>query len=113
MDRGFEKLMHQIGEWEENNIKVIDKSIFNWFEAYGLSVIKSFCDDGETKLEYKINEDCISVDITSKILMLTEMKSDSEMWRVLQIASTVSIEANEDQTVTMNLWFRGWNWIEK
>ena len=35
------------------------------------------------------------------------------MLRVLRVASSVSMEVDEENKVTVNLWYRGWKWETK
>lgn len=111
LDEGFQRLLKKWEQYEDTHIKIIDTSIFNWFRCYGLKVIKSYCDGEDIKFTYDIADDGITVEITSKTLLLSEW--DTEMLRVFQIAATTFIKANSDGTVTMNLWFRGWKWKDK
>lgn len=111
MDEGFQGFMKRWEKYEDTHTKIIDVNIYNWFRCYGLEVIKDYCDDEDIKLEYKIEKDGITVEITSSTLLLSEF--DTEMYHVLQIAAATFITANDDKTVTMSLWFRGWKWKEK
>lgn len=112
MDTGFEHLMKKWEGFKDGHVRVVEPSIFNWFEVYGLLVIKEYCDSGEdTKLTYEVKENGITVEITAEQLLLCEL--DTEMLRVLQIAATTFIDSNDDGTVNMKLWFRGWKWEDK
>jgi len=85
--------------------KILYIDIFSWFRTYGLPVILEYCNQDGILLEYEIMKEGIMVNITSKLILLTEMENDLDMWKVIQETSLISMKANEDGTITLGLWF--------
>lgn len=113
MDNDFEALIRKIKDFEGSHVKIIDDSIFRWFRVYGLPVICDYCYGEKLELECNITKDDIRVTIEARGVMLIEHREYPEMLRVLRVASSVSMEVDEENKVTVNLWYRGWKWETK
>lgn len=110
-DGKFQDLQKRWLEYKVGHKMTIDTSVYDIFNAFVVPTIIKYCEENESvNYQYTITEEGASVTIKSKRLLFDD--GDSEILRLVQLATLIEIQSTDD-VVTMELWFRSWTWSEK
>lgn len=107
----FQNLQKRWEAFKATHKMLIDTSVYELFDSFVMPTIKKYCEGNEcVTFQSAITEEGASVTIKSKRLLFDD--EDSEILKLLLLASLVEIQSNGD-FVIMELWFRTWSWKEK
>lgn len=107
----FQNLQKRWEAFKATHKMLIDTSVYELFDSFVMLTIKNYCERNECiTFQSAITEEGASVTIKSKRLLFDD--EDSEILKLLLLASLVEIQSDGD-LISMELWYRSWNWKEK
>lgn len=109
----FGECVRKMDEFRATHKKIVDTSVYTWFNEWALPVLKIYIFSTKGEIDYDIGESMISVRVKFKEKEVLLCSPYDDILEMLKLASSTWITLDKDNMIVLEMTFNTFHWEEK